>query len=408
MKRTVFLSLLAMLLVSTSFPVRAMDIAVDITGPDDLTALKPGIEKTVLARCISRGIPLEEYSSLNVSISTLGTIISFDALLDSTPPRAFHKDLEDQAGISPAIDEMIDVLFTGEIKEKKPRVPPSTGLTFSAIKLPFTGTSLVSLNGRLYASDRDAVYRLQGEKPEPVWKSPGHSTILRLYPHGETLLAVTELRNELTTYQILGTGEETWRGAVIPLGAGLLSTEPMYDPDIEQGSYTWTTAIPLEGSPLVLPKRLDPLSAVAGEIFPAIAGDEIVSFTRAGRLSIAQTDTTFWTSGNDLGIIPIYIEYTKRKRDESPVRYYLRPKILLRDGTITTFRNDQGMAELFRHTTVFTKAEILSYRCADADCDQTVLLSVDNAYCADLTLHEGTLLALIVKKRSCSVIPVND
>ncbi|HOO46641.1 MAG TPA: hypothetical protein PLM29_10460, partial [Deltaproteobacteria bacterium] len=71
----------------------AADPRVEVIGTDDLVSLKAGIEKSIIARCISQGINLDANPELTITIFQLGDIISFDAVLDSQPPRAFHTDL---------------------------------------------------------------------------------------------------------------------------------------------------------------------------------------------------------------------------------------------------------------------------------------------------------------------------
>ena len=102
----------------------SMEATVEITGPQELTSLKSGIEKSVITRCIAKGIALDKYQKITISLSKLGDIISYDALLDTKPARAFHKDLKDTSALSATIDEMIDVIFfeTGkpQAAEQKP------------------------------------------------------------------------------------------------------------------------------------------------------------------------------------------------------------------------------------------------------------------------------------------------
>ncbi len=96
----------------------AMEVKVEISGPQELTAMKDGIGTTILTRCIARGIPVESFSRLSVTISALGEVISYDALLDTDPPRAFHKDIKDVSAVSPTIDEMISTIFAGRGRTK--------------------------------------------------------------------------------------------------------------------------------------------------------------------------------------------------------------------------------------------------------------------------------------------------
>ena len=104
------LSFMVCLLVPTL--AFSMEAAVEITGPQELTSLKAGIEKSVITRCIAKGIALEKYQKITITLSKLGDIISYDALLDTKPVRAFHKDLKDTSALSATIDEMIDAIFS--------------------------------------------------------------------------------------------------------------------------------------------------------------------------------------------------------------------------------------------------------------------------------------------------------
>ncbi|HDP26178.1 MAG TPA: hypothetical protein ENN34_12140 [Deltaproteobacteria bacterium] len=409
MKRVLCCSLMFMLLVPALSSARAMEITVEISGPGDLVALKPGIENTVLARCISRHIPLEEYSKLAISISALGNVISFDAILDTIPPRAFHKDLQGQAEISPAIDEMIETLFAAERtpaphpqKREASAVPHTKEVTI--IRLPFEGTALLSHGGTLLVSDRKAVYRLAGEKPERIWKSPGNSTIARLYAYKDSVLVLTELRNTFTTYSILGTTQEKWTGAVVPFESGFVSMEPKFDSDIAPDRYRWSRVTVMDGSPPELPEGLDPLSLASVESSAAQSLGELASFTLDGSLAIAKKGVITWSSETDHGFTPFFIE-EKRKQD-TPVRYYLRPRILSGNGMILTFKNDQGLASFLKHTISFTGAEILSYTCGAQGCEKRVLQKEDSGYCADITLHNGVLYALLVKKKASTVTSI--
>jgi len=47
----------------------SMEASVEITGPQELTSLKSGIEKSVITRCIAKGIALEKYQKITISIS---------------------------------------------------------------------------------------------------------------------------------------------------------------------------------------------------------------------------------------------------------------------------------------------------------------------------------------------------
>ena len=199
MKRIAYLAcvtlLMSILVVCSS--LYAMEITVDIFAPDDLSSLKGGISQSATARCIARGVDLDAYSKLNITISQLGDMLLFDAILDTDPPRAFHKDLEDKAGISVAIDEMIGAIFIDTpIKKEpvstKPPRRPDVKQQHAEINLPFVATSLATLAGEIYVSDLNTVYKIKDTKPTSWWSSPGRDEIFRLYPYQDTLIVIVK------------------------------------------------------------------------------------------------------------------------------------------------------------------------------------------------------------------------
>ena len=112
MKRAVLCLLLPFLIITLFTSVAcAEEVQISIIGGEDLTSLAPGIKQTVTARCIAKGVNLDDYPGFSISILQMGDALSFDAILATTPPRAFHSDLTDKSGMSAAIDEMITKLF---------------------------------------------------------------------------------------------------------------------------------------------------------------------------------------------------------------------------------------------------------------------------------------------------------
>ncbi|HPS92910.1 MAG TPA: hypothetical protein PK600_00405, partial [Deltaproteobacteria bacterium] len=52
----------------------AMEVSLDITGAQELSSLKTAIEKSIMARSVAKGVALEKFGKLSVTISKLGNV----------------------------------------------------------------------------------------------------------------------------------------------------------------------------------------------------------------------------------------------------------------------------------------------------------------------------------------------
>lgn len=391
----------------------AMEAVVEISGPPELTALKEGIEKTITTRCIARGIPVESLSRLSVTISALGDVISFDALLDTAHPMAFHRDMKDVSGISLTLDEMIGALFPGTGASAATQAiqnGPDTGKEQAPrIKLPFSPTSIASEGDRIFLSDEHTLYELIGEKTSPLWKAPGNNEILRIYTRNGSILVLVKRSSSLQTFLIRNAAmERRWDKAVIPVGSGLVSTGITFDRNFDTSGYRWTRASREEGTPPVIPEGHDILSAAAARVFTAVSGTQVLSYNPSGRLTITEGSSTRWTDDEKAGITPLYIESPQRKEGvhsetELPDRYSLRPRIVASESGIVTFRNDQGLGGMLTRMNLFESARILRYRVSGDDLKQTVLGTIEKGFCIDIAVVRNRAAALIVHGNSAYV-----
>ncbi len=387
-----------------SFPglTYAMDVSVDITGPQDLATLKVGIEKTIVARCISKGVQLESYKKLNVTISKLGDVISYDAVLDTVPPQAFHKDLKDTANLSGTIDEMIGTMFIAApeaqvvpYKAEPQKEKVLKNVAGATLKLPFVANSIASIGERIFISDPTTVYELKGEKPSPVWHTPGKIEILRIYPYQDTLIVLGKLDYNFRSFKIKdGKTLDRWDKAVVPLGKGLVVSE-IYSDKTSSISYRWLPAKQLDGSSPQLPNGLDMITAVTSEVGPK--GPEILSFTQDNKLAVYSCSSIRKKTDNDAGIVPDFIEDTTIT---PPMRYYLKPRIVVAGEKIITFENDRGLARWLPRILMFESTQIIVYTASGDEFEGTTVATYPKSYCADITLSSGKVAALIVKGKN--------
>jgi hypothetical protein len=381
--------------------IHAMEVTVDIAGSQELGSLKAGIEKTVIARCIAKGIPVESYKKLNITISKLGDVISYDALLDTAPPKAFHKDLKDTSTISGTIDEMIGTIFIAAAPKTQTSILPGTAqksIVGSKIKLPFIATSIASLGEKIFVSDMSTVYELKGEKASPVWHTPGKVEILRIYPYEETLIVLAKNGNYFRTFKIKDAKTlDRWDKAVVPLGQGLILSELNSDLDMSERPYTWVEAKQIAGSSPQIPKGLDITAAVSSEISPTSQGSEILSYTEENRLAVSSGRSILWKASTDAGIVPSFIEDAKIK---PPVRYYLKPRIVITGGRIITFKNEQGLGRMLVRFNLFESSKILVYTASGEEFEEAIVATFPESYCSDITLASGKVAALIVKEKN--------
>ena len=389
-----------------------MEVAIEVTGPQELTTLKAGMEKTIIARCVAKGIPLERYNKLNITVSKLGDVISYDALLDTTPQRAFHKDLKDTSNLSGTIDEMIGAIFTETSKSQPASVTPTKTAVGQEnvvkIKLPFVATSIASIGEKMFVSDNKKVYELKDEKASPLWPAPGKNEILRIYPYGESLIVLTKIMNEFKTFMIQGSEtKERWNKAVIPLGTGLVSTNLMFDKVYGTTPYVWSQATQVTGSSPQILKGLDIISATLTGAETSSASPSVISFNFDNRMVVSDGKSILWTDDTDSGITPQFIEDELVLRgspeNEPPARYYLKPRIASLGPKIITFRNGQGSARVLPRLNLFEYTQILVYTPSGKEFNRYELAFFPDSYCSDITIAQGKVAALIVKNKNTYV-----
>lgn len=130
-----FSIIILLLLFLIACPAFALDVAVDVKGPQDLVSLKDGLAKTITARCLAKNVDAGG-AALNVSLFQMGNVISLDAILSSKPPKAFHRDLKSADELSGAIDAMIAELFTAAPQPCRCSRPPCRFLPRQPPPLP--------------------------------------------------------------------------------------------------------------------------------------------------------------------------------------------------------------------------------------------------------------------------------
>ncbi|MCE5275096.1 MAG: hypothetical protein ABFD70_04950 [Syntrophaceae bacterium] len=395
---TTLCALSCFLVPSLSF---AMEVSLDITGPQELSSLKTAIEKSIVARSVAKGVPLEKFGKLSVTISKLGNVISYDALLDTSPPKAFHKDLKDASTLSGTIDEMIGALFAGAGNTQVPPVatpmaPPKAKVADAhKVKLAFVATSIASVGGKVYVSDKGTVYEIKGEEASPVWRAPGKTEILRISSFKDTLIVLAKLVQEFRTFSIRdGKTVERWDRAVVPIGQGLVSTNIRADKDLSGDTYRWSAPMPLTGTPPEIPQGFDTLSAIVSQTNLPARDPEIFSYNRENRLAVSIGDSIPWTADTDAGITPSFVEDAKIV---PPIRYYLKPRIVASGGKIITFKNEQGLGKMLTRMNLFDSSRILVYTRAGEEFTEAEAATFPASYCPDIALAGGKVAALIVK-----------
>jgi hypothetical protein len=403
MKRTALSIFFALIFFAAYSPVaHSMEVTVDIIGPEDLLSLKPGIKQSITARCIAKGIDLDSYSNLSVSVSQLGDVLSFDAILDSKPPRAFHQDLKDKSEISLAINSMIEAVF---IDVRKISGWRPTGATESAtipeIPLPFIATSLTVLNETIYISDSRIIYLLDGAETTPWWNCPGKGNIFRIWAYKKSIIALVRRIDKLNTYQIVeGKTVQHWNKPVVTVEDSLLSSQIIFDTDFTGDAFKWQKPKTIEGDDRAVPEGIDLPSVIIRDVMPNYEGDEIISFNNMSRLVIKDGSKTRWSSDLKISPLPLFIEAESK---DTPVRYYLKPRILEMNGDIITISNDRGMSKVFENIIMFDACDILIFSWKESEFQDRLLTNIRNYYCADIALKDSTLIALIIKKKDSYV-----
>ena len=397
------LNLLFILTSFTLFPCFAFAAGpnVEIIGPDDLVSLKPGIKQSIIARCISQGVSLEAHPELTVTIFQLGEVISFDAVLDSEPPRAFHSDIKERSAISQTIDEMISRIFIAPLPAWQSRQPAQAEpdyipQTRQEIDLPFIATSLIVHNGSIYVSDEKTIYIINDEKAEPWWKTPRNERIFRIYAYQDSIIALVKKMNDLNSFLInQGKTAQHWNIPVIPVGGALASAQISSDSDIPDGINMWSEPRFLEEGPIALPHGTDFLSVTMGDVTQAKQNEETLTFDNKARLRVSSAGEIVWSSSTKISPLPMFIE-KEINSDDPPARYYIMPRILVNDAEIITIRNDRGASKIFGNIIRFTGFEILAYSRKGSRFEDRTIVKTPKYYCADIALEDRSLLALII------------
>lgn len=412
MKRS-FICLFFLSFFIASGPSHAIEVVVEMAGAEDFVQLKGGIQKTIAARCLSANTLPGDGGTLSVSLMQLGETISFDAVLDSQPPRAFHRDVGSRGEISGVIDLMIEEILIGKARSaaapfpapaprEKPLVevaaPPPVE---SGIELPFVATSLAVLGGTIFVSDGKTLYRMEGDRAVPYWRTPGSAKIYRIYPYQDSLLAVTNRRESFHTYRIRGSETvQSWERCVIPLGDTLVMSRLMTDLMFSDGVNYWENPVTGTGEAYEFPQGFDFVSARVADVVPSQSGLETIAFDKLGRVTLLNGKNPLWASETKLATLPLYFE---SKVDEPDARYYLMPRILpYKDGVIT-IANEQGSWKFLRNVKYYDSSRILMLDPGKSGGGERDLVTIRNHYCADIALDEGDLIVLVVKKSTSLV-----
>lgn len=408
-------------------PVAAicMEPAVVVSGQSIPGITKEWVASTIVTRCMARGVDLEAHGRLEVTIVTLGDISSVDAVLQGEPPVAFHKDVHAPEGISGAIDEMIESLFVGARRSRLPATPTPgpggapgndgrVGATHSTtpVELPFTPTSIAWIGEAIFVSDMKRIHKISDGAPKEIWKAPGASEILRITPHENGLLVVTKTSDTLKTFFVRDSRvEETWDGAVLPLGPGLVSTRLRLDRDLDATRFRWERPSIVMGSPALPPEGADCLNAV---VLPAGQKDSrptIVSYGRTGRIALWEGGELVWEAEEGSGVTPLSIESRPSRVQKTgseaasteTVRYALSPRIAVAGPRIVTFVNEQGSGGIFPRLNLFSSSEVVAYEQAGNALERRSLASFKKGHCVDIAVVGKQAAVLVVEGKKSFV-----
>lgn len=409
MKRSV-LSLALILIFLSSFvsSIYAGEVRVDIMGAEDLTRLAPGIQNSIIARSIAKGICLEDYPELDVTILEMGDTLSFDAILKTTPPRGFHSDLNETSGITVAIDDMIARLFdqTPAVRQEPEQTPAENHAAQQPgkeIKLAFVATSVISQGSTLYISDAKTLYKIKDERPQAEWNTKGNDEIFRLFSYGDSIIALVKRGHIFNTFQIKeGKTVKHWNKAVIPIGNSLVSSQLTSDTDLPDAINIWPHPVSIAGETYPVPGDADLPSMIMGDIMRSYSGNEFINFNRRGHLSIENNGQTVWSSATDISPLPLYVEQDIYA-DDPPQRYYMMPRILMRNGDLITINNIRGLSKVFGNIILYTGSDILAFTPEKSDTEGRSVSHIQEHYCADIALNGSTLIALIINNKKSYV-----
>ena len=373
-------------------------------GAEDFVQLKDGIQKTITARCLAAGTPPGDGNALTVSLMQLGEIISFDAVLDSQPPRAFHRDVGSRGELSGVIDQMIEELIIGRAQpaaapplhrkkslwsRSRPRRRSNPGSSFPLSPPPWLCSTAPSLSVTAKPSPH-------GGPRRALLEHPGSAKIYRIFTYQGSLLAVTNRRESFHTYQIKGSETvQSWERCVIPLGDTLVMSRLMTDLMLPDGVNYWENPVAGTGEAFEFPQGFDFVSAQAADISPSQSGIETIAFDKLGRVTLLSGKNPLWASETKLATLPLYFE---SKVDEPDARYYLMPRILPYGSGVITIANEQGPWKFLRNVKYYNSSRVLMLNPGKSGDGERDLVTIRNHYCADIALDEGDLIVLVVKK----------
>ena len=442
MKRlfVLIISLFALLGIASQLSAMALDI--QINGPDELKNQKDAINRTIETRCLANGIDTSKYSKLGIGINKLGDIYSFDAILDGTPPKAFHKDMKSFTELTTTIDEMIISLFS-------PRQDQITtpSIAIKDITLDFNATSITLLNDNIYVSDATNIYLIKNGNATKWHTIKEVGPIFRIWSYQDTVIALckhayTYNKDEFITYQIKdGAIIKNWTGVVLPMGNGLIRTDIRMIPDLTQEVNRWSSTKAVDGTPDLLPAYIDPLASVMAEIMPLPKDKELITFSSStgnllvyshdmknpkessksswqkfkGAFTLSDVDKeSIWSSETQFSRLPLYLEqlYVEKDQDEAggkqrEIDYFIPARIIVADKSIVTIDNNQGLWRVLEKSTSYKSCQLRVYTWNENDFIETSPLKSSLGYCADIAVNNDTILALIVTDKGTKIRTVS-
>ena len=411
----------SILLLLTILPAMlfAGEIKVDIIGGNPAEHLETGISRTVYARSLTKGVNLNQQPNLVISLTKIGTALSLDAVLETTPPRAFHRDLKSVDQLSEAIDEMLSTLYqqpaVQQIIPPLPIVPaqvqtaePAKTEPLRNISLPFKATSIIIKDGRILISSNDIVYALINKKPVKQWTAPRTESIIRMFDYKDALIVVTYSRDKMRSYMVKGDATVIrWDAAVAPFGDGLISARPILRSDFVNSLIRWTKATPVDGQPIVPAQAVDVLSAAALKSTTG-ATDQLAFIGDFERLEVANDKGSIWTSDMKTGHLPFFIEHELEVSSSEnnqmfnslkPARYFFKSRVIqLGDGSILCIHTTDAVVSLMQYFAKFANNTIMQYKRINGEVETEELVNLGGNYCADFAVKDKDLLYLAVGK----------
>ncbi|MEA2102610.1 MAG: hypothetical protein U9P80_08585 [Thermodesulfobacteriota bacterium] len=417
MKKFSGIILILVLILSVS-TLHAIEIEVETIGNKELKALKPGIEKSIHTRCVAKGIDLSGYDQLNITLIQMGDTLSFDALLNTTQPRAFHKDIKGINAVSQTIEEMISGIFNvpaGADQSSRNIIPVPARP--EEIKLDIKAVSLCVKDHQIFVADKGTIYCMQANEPRQWWTISTKDEIFRIWTYKDSIIALIKDMDQFRTYRITDKKVvERWDYVVVPKGNGLLSASLRIPPNITRQSNRWSKSSVIEGTPYRLASGEDITNTIRGDILPDNKGMEVISYSYTHRITISSDKDTLWKSGTSFAHLPLYVkkEYIQKSGSgdnniEAHVldeTYYMEPRILLRNNReIIAILNQEGLISgMFKNVNMYKDSAVLSYAWEKTGIERKVLSKIHSGYCADIALQKDTLIILNVTGKNSRLI----